>query len=218
MRKTKIIFIIFFATFPVVIRSQDIKSSKSGISFGFDFSGLIYKTIQPYQNNYEGSITAGAFKKFYFTLEAGYLSMNENKKDEFNYSGKGDYFRIGFDYNIYKKKFPTDNNEIIFGLRYGNSWMTHSANSITIVDDQWGNYSTNYPNTKVNAQWIEAAGGLRVEILKNFSMGWTLRFRRLISSSGMENIKPFLIPGFGDGAGFTSFGFNYSIYYMIPWN
>jgi len=219
MKNFKIIYIMFLVICPVLGKSQELKPSKSGISLGFDFSGLIYRIIQPYQNNYEGSITAGAFKKIYVTSEAGYLSMNENKKDEFNYSAKGNYFRIGFDYNFYKKKFASDNNVIFFGLRYGNSWMSHSADSITIVDNKWGNLiKQELPNTKVNAQWIEAVGGIRVEIFKNFSIGWSVRFRRLFNSSGMENIKPFLIPGYGNGAGFTSLGFNYSIYYLFPWN
>jgi hypothetical protein len=45
-------------------------------------------------------------------------------------------------------------------------------------------------------------------------MGWSGRIHFL---TGMKKVnKPFIIPGFGNGYSTATIGFNYSIYYTIP--
>lgn len=193
---------------------QEKNALKQGISIGYDFSGLIVKILEPSQISGEVSITAGAFKKFYFTAEAGLLKIND-KETNFNYNSNGQYLKGGFDYNFYKRKTPDENNMVFLGLRYGIASLHHSANNITITDKKWENYDiTAIPETKVNAQWIELAGGIRVEIFTNFSMGWSGRLHFLTRLKSIN--KPFIIPGYGSGYSSTTLGFNYSMYYTIP--
>ncbi len=195
---------------------QEMNAQKQGISIGYDFSGLFVKIFQPYQTTGEVSINAGAFKKFYYTVEAGLLKIND-KETNFNYYADGKYIRAGFDYNFYKRKTPDENNMIFIGLRYGLSSLNHSADSITIVSEKWGNYKIDsIPNAKVSAQWIEIAAGIRVEIVRNFSMGWSGRLRFRTHTTGDEKVQPFIIPGFGSGYSNITLGFNYSLYYTIP--
>jgi hypothetical protein len=196
------------------IESQEMNAFRQGISLGYDFSGLITRIFQPSQFGSEISLTAGSFKRFYYTVEAGLHKITDHDT-LFNYFSNGQYARIGFDYNFYKKKKPDENNMVFLGLRLGMASLNHSANNIIIKDSKWGNYSAPaVPETNVMAQWVEIAAGIRVEILKNLSMGWSGRLRFLLHLKGNE--KPFIIPGFGSGYTNTTLGFNYSIYYTFP--
>jgi hypothetical protein len=214
MRAKKIIFLFLLTTVFFGANCQDMGALKQGISIGYDFSGLIIKLFQPTQTSGELSLTAGAFKKLYYTVEAGLQKIND-KETNFNYLSNGQYIKGGFDYNFYKRKRPEENNMVFLGVRYGLASMNHSANNITIESVKWGNYTMeSVPETKVKAQWIELVGGIRVELIRNFSMGWSGRVHFLTSLKSVN--KPFMIPGFGSGYSSTTIGFNYSIYYTFP--
>ncbi len=194
---------------------QDTIAHKQGISIGFDLYGPVNKYFQPSNTSYEVSLTAGSFYRFFIVTEGGFQTINE-KTQAYNYYSNGSFYRIGFDYNFYKKNLPWENNILFFGLHYGFSSLSYKADKIIITDNMWGNDSTKLNVTKAKAQWIEVVGGIRVEVLKNFSMGWSVSLNILSVTTGMEKVKPFYIPGFGSGASNTAIGFNYSIYYTFP--
>lgn len=208
-------FIVSFFSFSLT--GQEIKLPRNNeISLGFDVSGLVRKIFQPSFTEGEISLSASFIKRLYFTTEAGLLKITDKKKDFFNYYSNGNFIRFGFDYNFYKKKNNSENNLIFIGLRYGLSSFIHKANQIIITDNLWGDYSPqDLPDTKVKTQWVELIGGIRVEIFKNFSLGWSVRARKQIYSKGINYIKPFMIPGYGKGTATTALGFNYALYYTI---
>jgi hypothetical protein len=195
--------------------SQDSISHKHGISAGFDLFGPVSKIFQPSTTSYEASLNAGSFYRFFLVTEGGTLKIDE-KKTEYNYTSNGSFMRVGFDYNFYKKNLPWEDNILFFGLRFGLSSLSQKANNIVVIDSIWGNFKKDLGETQAKAQWIEAVGGIRVEVIKNFSMGWSVRFKVLTATTGMDKVKPFVIPGFGSGASTTAFGFNYSLYYTFP--
>jgi hypothetical protein len=208
--------IIIFLTAAIIIdtRCQEMNAFKQGVSFGYDFSGLISKIFRSSQTSGEASVTVGSLKKFYYTVEAGMLKMNRMDSD-FNYYSNGQHIKFGFDYNMYKKKKPDENNMVFVGLRYGIASLKHSVDNIIIMDRKWGNYTLpSIAETKATAQWIELVGGIRVELLRNFSMGWSGRLHILTNLN--STIKPILISGYGNGSSSMTFGFNYSMYYTIP--
>lgn len=199
---------------------QDTLPPKQIISFGFDLYGPIYHLATPSITNYEGSITMGPFKKIFPTIEAGTLKVNRSGKSDtsFHYNSNGNFIRFGFDYNMFKRKWVKDFYMVYFGCRYGMAQLSHSADHIYIEDNVWGNEGDKYgplsiPSSAIKAQWIEFTGGIRAEIFKGFSMGWSIRYKTLIHSTGMNLIKPMYIPGYGDGTSSSNWGINYSIYY-----
>ena len=216
--KKKLIIGFWIVTLAHASECQEMHPFKQGITFGYDFSGLLIKIFQPARTGGEVSLTAGAFKKMYYTVEAGILNINsKDSTNNYNYYSNGKYIRVGFDYNFYKRKTADENNMVFLGLRYGFSSLNYSADNIIIKDELWGDYGpTNVPNTKYQAQWVEFAAGIRVEIIKNFSMGWSGRLHYLIYTKGNEKIKPSVIPGFGNAYSTITLGFNYSFYYTIP--
>jgi hypothetical protein len=215
--KRKLLTSIFIITTLAIFNlyGEDTISHKQGISIGFDLYGPVNKIFQPSMTSYEASLNAGSFYRFFPVIEGGYLKIAD-KTNTFNYNSNGNFISFGFDYNFYKKNLPWENNILFVGLRYGFSSLTHKADNIVVIDSLWGNFHSSLNETKVKAQWVEAVGGIRVEVLKNFSIGWSVSFNMLTVTSGMNQIKPFVIPGFGSGAGTTAFGFNYSLYYTFP--
>jgi hypothetical protein len=187
---------------------------KSGFTIGFNLVDPIVHALNTSLEVYEFSVNAGTYKNFSLTGEFGFLNNRIDSTDQYFYIAKGTFIRFGADYNIYKKNNKDENNMIYVGLRYGFSKLNHEANDILIKDSFWGNKWTNFPSQPYTTQFVELTGGLKVELVWNIYMGWSVSYR--LATSKIGNISPFQIPGFGKGSNSDSWGFNYSIYYFIP--
>jgi hypothetical protein len=176
-----------------------------------------------YDDNYKGLELVGDYrltKKFYIAGELG----NENKTtidDNINYTTKGSYFKVGFDYNAYENWLDME-NMIYIGMRAGVGTFSQKLNSYNIY--QAGNfYGTNSvvsgkEFTGLSANWIEVVSGLKAEVFNNFYVGFSLRLNYLISNKEPDGFANLYIPGFNKTYENSKFGagFNYSISYFIP--
>jgi hypothetical protein len=213
----RISILILLMITQLLVKGQEIKLERRDLNLGFELVGPINSFIQPSRTALEISAKAGGFKKFYIASEIGILKINEKKTNSYNYYSSGQYFRVGFDYNMFKRNLPDENNLVFIGLRYGMAFLNHSADHIVITDVKWGDFqAADIPKTKVHAGWVEVTGGLKAGIVNHFSIGWSVSYRKLMTTTGMKKIKPFLIPGFGEGSVNTSWGFSYTVYYDIP--
>jgi hypothetical protein len=213
----RISILIILMMIQALAKGQELKIESRDLNIGVELVGPINGFIQPSRTTYEISAKAGGFHKFYLASEAGILKINEQKTHAYNYNSTGQYLRLGVDYNMFKRNLPNENNLIFIGLRYGMAFMNHSADHIIITDIKWGDFQApDIPETKVKAGWVEVTGGIKARIFSHFSVGWSFSLRKLLTSNGMNKIKPFLIPGYGEGSSNTSLGFSYTIYYDIP--
>lgn len=212
-----LLFVVFFQ-----IQAQDSIAKipqRYGLRVGIDLHRLS-KSL--YDKDYKGLELVGDYrltKKYYIAGEIG----NENKTiddDRFNFTTKGTYFKVGFDYNAFENWLDME-NQINVGMRYGVSAFNHQLNSYTIYD------ATNYygENIKLSdrkfeglsAQWIEIVGGVKTELVSNLYLGFTVRLNYLVSQNKPDDFDNLYIPGFNktyDGK--FGAGFNYSISYFIP--
>ena len=89
-------------------------------------------------------------------------------------------------------------------------WPGQTSNP-DIVDGIWGG-SLPYRHTglKGSMQWFELVAGVRVQIFKDFMMGWTVRKKYKTSSSISEYANPWYVPGFGK-YGDSQMGITYSL-------
>ena len=158
-------------------------------------------------------------KRFYLAGEIG----NEDKTvddDRLNFTTKGTYFKVGFDYNSFENWLDME-NMIYAGMRYGVSSFSQTRNSYKIYDP------TNYYGETIitsgekfsglNASWIEVIGGVKAELFNNLYLGFSLRLNYLVSNKRPENFDNLYIPGFNrtyDGK--FGAGLNYTISYFIP--
>jgi hypothetical protein len=216
-----LIFVLLFSKNGVAQEKDNLKiPQRYGLRLGIDVHRL---TKSLYNDNYKGLELVGDYritKKFYAAGEIG----NEEKTtadDNLNYTTKGTYFKVGFDYNAYENWLDME-NMIFIGMRAGVGSFNHKLNSFTIY--QPGNYygvNTNTSGQEFNglsASWLEVVSGLKAEVLNNLYVGFSLRLNYLMSNNEPEGFANLYIPGFNKTYENSKFGagINYSISYFIP--
>ncbi|MFC4740668.1 DUF6048 family protein [Flavobacterium ponti] len=195
------------------------QKERYGVRVGVDLHRI---TKSFYDKDYQGIEFVGDYRisqKFYLAGELG----NEDKTvddDRFNFTTKGTYFKVGFDYNSYENWLDME-NMIYVGMRYGVSSFNHTLNTYSIYDPtNYYGLTTLESGEKfegLNASWIEIIGGLKAEVFSNFYVGFSVRLNYLVSNKKPENFDNLFIPGYNrtyDGK--FGAGFNYTVSYMIP--
>jgi hypothetical protein len=196
-----------------------IYKSPYGIRLGIDISKPILGSIS---STYDGLEIVGDYRiseNFYIAAEFGFEEKT-SIEDYTNSTAKGNYLRVGFNYNAYENWLDM-NNEIFTGYRYGIGLFDQTLNSYT------PNVNTNYfpantiltPTTasSLNAQWSEFLVGLKVETYHNLFVSISVSYKILMSAKEPENFKTLYSPGFNRifESG-TGFGLNYTLSYLIP--
>jgi hypothetical protein len=190
-----------------------------GLRLGVDLH-KIARTF--YEKDYRGLEVVGDYrltKKFYIAGEIG----NEDKTiddDRLNFTTKGTYFKVGFDYNSFENWLDME-NMIYVGMRYGVSSFSHTLNTYKIYDP------TNYYGETIitsgakfdnlNASWVEVIGGIKAELFNNLYLGFSVRLNYLVSNKKPADFDNLFIPGYNrtyDGK--FGAGFNYTLSYFIP--
>ncbi len=196
------------------------KTERYGVRVGID----LYKLARSvYDSDYKGLELTGDYrltKKFWLAGELGNEKKTTND-DQLNFTTKGTFFKVGFDYNAYENWLDME-NQITIGLRYGVSSFSQQLNSYSIYDPN--HYFSEPPiivsGEKFNglsAGWIEVVAGIKAEIFNNLYIGFSLRLNRLVSNKKPDNFDNLYIPGFNRTYnGDFGAGFNYTVSYFIP--
>lgn len=191
-----------------------------GLRLGLDLHRI---TKSFYDKNYKGLEIVGDYrltKKIYI---AGELGNEEKTKqdDQLNYSTKGTYFKVGFDFNAYENWLDME-NMIYIGLRAGFSSFSQTLNTYNIYEPKsFYGVSTMDSGQKWNglsASWIEVVSGLKAEVFNNVYIGFSVRLNYLLSNKEPEGFANLHIPGFNKTYENSKFGagFNYTVSYFIP--
>ena len=200
--------------------SIPVKKERYGLRLGVDLFKL---TRSFYEKDYRGLELVGDYRltrRHYLAAEIG----NENKTvddDQLNFTTKGTYLKVGFDYNSYENWLGME-NIISIGLRYGASSFSQTLNSYQVYNPNpyFGEAQVIQSGEEFNglsAQWIEVAAGMKAEVFNNIFVGFSFRLNRLISQKVPDNFDNLYIPGFNRtyNASF-GVGFNYTVSYFIP--
>ena len=219
-------FIISMAALllPVLCNAQDTTrypiNAMEGIRVGIDASKLLLPVI--YNGERIGfEVTADKFitGNFFATVEAGWLNVNLNKDRSeylYRYRENGFYGKLGVDYNLLKSRRPNSNDIVYAGARYGFSAFNHEADNITVPGYYWSDASDLIiPKKSMNAHWLELLFGLKAEVLNNFYVGMTFRFKFRLVQPKADYSTPYLIPGYGYGNSGFELGLNYYVSYNI---
>jgi hypothetical protein len=197
-----------------------VKKDRYGLRVGIDLFKL---TRAFYDKDYKGLELAGDFrlnKKYYLAAEIG----NENKTtddDRLNFTTKGSYLKVGFDYNAYENWLDME-NIISVGMRYGASTFSQELNNYKIynANPYFGQVPAVATSQKFNgltASWVEVVAGVKAKVFDNVFMGFSLRLNTLVTNKKPDNFDNLYIPGFNrtyDGS--FGVGFNYTVSYFIP--
>lgn len=139
--------------------------------------------------------------------------------DPYSFSSQGSYFRAGVDVNLLKDRerdnYLADENIIFFGLRFARAQIDETI-SFETNDPVWGTGTINQNNNGLGIIWAEMTAGVKVSVFKNIYLGYNLRFKFLRTFSEETALVPYQVPGFGRGSRETTFGFDYYLFYRIP--
>jgi hypothetical protein len=205
---------------PAVKDSIPVKKERYGLRLGVDLFKL---TRSFYETDYRGLELVGDYRltrRYYLAGEIG----NEDKTvddDQLNFTTKGSYVRVGFDYNSYENWLDME-NVISIGLRYGVSTFSQTLNSYQVYNPNpyFGEATVVVDGTKydgLSAQWIEVVAGVKTEVFSNVFVGFSIRLNRLVSQKLPDNFDNLYIPGFNRTYnGDFGIGFNYTVSYFIP--
>ena len=207
-----------------------IYKSNYGLRLGIDISKPVLSKIDATYSGFEIVGDYRISKRFYVAAEVGFEEETSDE-DYTNSTSKGNYIRLGINYNAYENWLDM-NNEIFVGFRYGFSLFDQTLNSYTpnvttdpdnVINPANGNYfpanSINTPisTSSLNAHWSEFILGLKAETSKNVFVGVSISYKVLLSATEPENFKTLYAPGFNRiFETSTGFGFNYTISYLIP--
>lgn len=195
-------------------------NQKYGLRLGVDLSKIVRTFIDDDYTGFEINADYRYSKKLFIAGELG----NEEKttSTEFlNSTGKGTYFKVGIDYNMYNNWLDME-NMIYAGFRVGASTFSQTINSYTVF-----NTNQDFPQATVTepidfngltAVWAELIFGIKAEIFNNFYAGLNIQFKGRITETEPDNFENLYIPGFGRTYDSGSFGvgFGYNVSYLIP--
>ena len=153
--------------------------------------------------------------RYIAAFEFGLGNANNTPADN-NYTyhqGLAPYFKIGLDYNFLYNSNPA--YMIFAGIRYGFTPFKWTLRDVNSTNDYWGEPSAiPFPDINATAGYLEFLFGLKVNLYKNISMGWTLRYHRVIHESPTTYGNAWYVPGFGTRN--SALGASLSVFYTLP--
>lgn len=159
--------------------------------------------------------------------ELGASYENVSTSPLYNFTTKGNYIKLGIDYNTYANWYG-EHNSIFIGARYAYANFTQTVNNYQIfnsnrywnTDDFTTGSTTAEEYSGLSAHWLEAVLGLKVELFSNLYLGASVRVGVLLTDTDPDTSRfnNLYIPGFNNVTDNSSFGvgYNYSISYFIP--
>lgn len=197
------------------VQGQDTIMVPLKVNVGIEIMGPVNYMIDKNTLNAEGYLSVDLNEALSAVLAAGYLDY---KYSQYNYTylNNGFFIRMGADFNLLKPKKSLGKYWGGIGLRYGLSRFRWEVPEFT-QNNYWGEASSTIPSEKSWGHFIEASPGMRAEIFRNFSMGWSVSLRMLLYTNTGKDLRPIYFPGFGNGEKRFSTGFSYFIVWNIPY-
>jgi hypothetical protein len=197
------------------VYAQDTIAIPLKIKVGLEVSGPAIYFSDKNILNAEGYIAADINEKISAVLAAGLLDYKYSQYN-YNYLNKGMFVRTGVDFNLLKPDKSQGKYWVGIGLRYGLSRFTSEVPSFQ-QENYWG-LRTSSIDKKTNwGHFVEVSPGVRVEVFRNFSIGWTISLRKLIYTGTGKDLPPIYFPGYGNGGKPVSGSLNYFIVWNIPY-
>lgn len=222
MRTIYICFFSLLTVFSLPLFSQNAeKETKEkedlplyqGTYVSLDILNPFLKFINTEYVQAEASVDINLKYMFYPVAEFGYGTVSYSSSNGLTYKSHAPFYRIGLNYNIMSKK--KSENHFYVGIRYGLCNMKYDITSYNLKDPVWETeIDFNRENQRSFSNWIELVAGVRVQIYKNFMMGWSARLKRTVYTKNNGDNEPWYIPGYGY-SGTTSIGMTYSLIYKF---
>lgn len=217
LKTSRYFFISFWLMVSAAVQGQEPLPQwvpARGITVGVNLAGPINRLMDDNRTGISFLTRVNFGEDMYLIGEAGFENVNF-RKERYTYDSNGTFLRIGIEKDILPRKHQTNDN-LLMGLQYGFALHEHGASGYTIRNGYWQDYSGNVSSYTLNSHWVEFSMGPRTEVFKNFYMSWKLHIRTLIATNNSELLKPYIVPGFGNGDRRLNAGFSYTLEYLLP--
>jgi len=197
------------------LSAQDTLDIPLKIKLNLEVSGPIIYLIDDALFKTEAYISVDRTEKRTYVLGGGYVDYNYSQYN-YRYNAKGIFASTGIDFNFMKPEKSMGRYWAGIGLRYGLSHFTSSVPSFQ-QENYWGTTTSSIAEKPTWSHFLEASPGVKAELTRNFSIGWTVNMKMLVYSGTSKDLKPVYIPGYGNGAQSVTIGFSYFISINIPY-
>lgn len=186
------------------------------LNIGVDIVNPILNSFSGNKKGYEAELDYYIGHDLYFVAEGGFGTSKVNY-NYLQYNTNNTFYRIGINRCLLQRTTPTDWDMFFIGARFGMAFINRTQTTYTIVDSFWGNATGSLPNKSFSCYWAEVNAGMRVELYKALSVGWTVRGKFLLNSNSFQSVAPQYIAGYGRGDKNSTFDFNVYVNYAIRW-
>ena len=191
-----------------------------GLSVQADIGSPIISLLGGNARSYEVLVDVNLYRRIFPVFEIGYATAEKELISQINYITRAPFFRLGVNYGLLKpfKDNGSSNNLKSYpyvGVRYAFSPMWYNLENIVISDDYWGTSEVlNLTDKVAYSGWVEVVGGVRVDLFKGLTLGWSVRLKTLMHTSAPNKSYVWYVPGYGKSSG-MGFSFNYTIGYTF---
>ncbi len=182
----------------------------NGVTVGVNFADAILAATGQKHSSYDVSAMVSLHNWFFPVVEAGIgWGHHTENNDLFKIKAHPSMFaKVGINYNFLYKSNPA--YMAYLGLRFGAAQCRWDKTDIRTTNEEGETaYSPNEMDQRCTSIFGEVLAGLKVKIAGPFELGWNVRYRLGLHSSG--GMKPWFVPGYGTGG----LGFSFSAYWTF---
>ena len=184
-------------------------------TFGLNFLDPVLALFGQKYGGIDVSATLNMWNRLQPVVEIG-AGMAKYKPDDLNYTYRSKlapYARIGVNYNFRLKYDPR--YQIVAGARLGGSIFTYDVTDVTVSNPYWGETKQfDLKGLKSSALWVEVLVGIKVQVWRNLSLGWQVKWHNMLKYKKDGYSSPWYVPGYGSRESSLAAGF--SVYYTLP--
>jgi len=168
----------------------------------------------------EGQFDINLYNRVFPIFEFGYADATCTLPSNATYKTSAPYARVGLNYGLLRPFNRKGDHRSLacypfVGIRYGMAFMNYNINNVVIEDTYWKTQRVeNYSKPFEYTGWVELLGGVRINLVKGFTMGWSVRFRTLLHTTADAKAFVWYVPGYGKSDG-NAFTFNYTLGYTF---
>jgi hypothetical protein len=150
-------------------------------------------------------------RKHIFIADLGTANI-QKAVNNYQETSKGAYLRLGYEKNLMRR----GDDQISFGGRLAGSVFQFQAKDIQLTSADFSSYTVTLPPKNAVLFWLEANMSVRVNVLPYLGLAATARLQRKVGQNFDTDYFPANIPGYGNFANNVAFGFNYYVFFTIP--
>ena len=177
----------------------------NGVTVGLNFFDAVMLIAGQSYASFDVNTSVSILNWFFPTVELGlgYSDKHEERSSTVYHTKPSPYLKIGIDYNFLYKSSPDYMAGL--GIRLGWSHPSYEIRNVFIETPYWGQASEfTIARQSVNAWFGEALAAVKVKIVDNFSLGWSIRYRFKMKIPDASNSTPWYLPGYGGSSPLTA--------------